>query len=494
MAPTYLPFEEPGAITLLIYSSFLLFLNGLNYILNTFVFCGLVGQILLGVCYGVPGTNWLSKHSQETFMELGYIGLLLMVYEGGLSTSFNDLKANFHIALLVAFTGVSLPIALSFSILGYSNATPVAAFAAGAALSSTSLGASFTILLTSGFKQSRVGIILTSAAVLDDIFGLVMIKIISNLGDGSFNAISVIRPVFVSIALIVIVGVVVKFFVLPFALWFRKQKRTFPRILRILLMTKKYYFVLHTIALIGLITGATYAGASNLTAAYVFGAALSWLDETLISVECESEAKDEKINFNQGSITNNLESPITEFSIDNNGKEEFENYDQELVFTGSEVFDEFYSQVVNKILQPIFFASIGFSIPITQMFIGRLIWKGFIYALLMLVSKFACGLWLIRFKDEKNHFSIQNIYPTSMLGLAMVARGEIGFLISSLAEAKGVFSPNSEPKEGSSSDVYIIVTWAIVLCTFLGPVSVGLLVRRIKKLVSLDNHPLGIWG
>ncbi|CUM57912.1 unnamed protein product, partial [Debaryomyces tyrocola] len=62
------------------------------------------------------------------------------------------------------------------------------------------------------------------------------------------------------------------------------------------------------------------------------------------------------------------------------------------------------------------------------------------------------------------------------------------------AEAKGVFSPNSEPKEGSSSDVYIIVTWAIVLCTFLGPVSVGLLVRRIKKLVSLDNHPLGIWG
>ena len=91
---------------------------------------------------------------------------------------------------------------------------------------------------------------------------------------------------------------------------------------------------------------------------------------------------------------------------------------------------------MNKILQPFFFASIGFSIPITQMFIGRLIWKGFIYALVMIVSKFACGLWLIRFKDENNKFSIQNLYPTSMLGLAMVARGEIGFLISSLAEAE----------------------------------------------------------
>lgn len=493
MAPTYLPFEEPDAITLLIYSSFLLFLNGLNYILNRFIFCGLVGQILLGVCYGVPGTNWLSKHSQETFMELGYIGLILMVYQGGLSTSFNVLKANFHIALVVALTGVCLPIALSFSILGYSNTTPVIAFAAGAALSSTSLGASFTVLLTSGFKQSRVGIILTSAAVLDDIFGLVMIKIISNLGDGSFTAISVIRPVFVSIALIVIVGVIAKFVLLPFTLWFREQKRTFPTILRVLLMSSNYYFVLHTILLIGITTGATYAGASNLTAAYVLGATLSWLDKKL-GTDFEDETAKEKSNINQASITNNLESSSNDFSFDNDGKNEFENYDQELVFTGSKVFDEFYSQVVNKILQPIFFASIGFSIPITQMFIGRLFWKGCIYALLMIVSKLACGLWLIRFKDEKLNFSIQNIYPTAMLGSAMVARGEIGFLISSLAEAKGVFSPNGEPTEGTSSDVYIIVTWAIVLCTILGPVSVGFLVRKIKGLALLDKHPLGIWG
>lgn len=125
-------------------------------------------------------------------------------------------------------------------------------------------------------------------------------------------------------------------------------------------MTKNYYFVLHTIVLIGLITGATYAGASNLTAAYVFGAALSWLDETLISVEFDTEAQEEKSNFNQDSIINNLESPITEFSNDNNGKEEFEIYDQELGFTGSKVFDEFYSQVVNKILQPIFLLLLGF--------------------------------------------------------------------------------------------------------------------------------------
>ncbi|CUM49426.1 uncharacterized protein AC631_05450 [Debaryomyces fabryi] len=133
----------------------------------------------------------------------------------------------------------------------------------------TSPGTSFAILVTSGFKETRVGVILTSAAVLDDIVGLVMIKIIGNLGSGTFTAISVIRPVFVSIALIVILMVVYKFAVFPFAVWFRKKKETFPAQLRDFLTSSTYYFVLHILVLVGLVTAKTYAGASNLTAAYV---------------------------------------------------------------------------------------------------------------------------------------------------------------------------------------------------------------------------------
>ena len=37
----------------------------------------------------------------------------------------------------------------------------------------------------------------------------------------------------------------------------------------------------------------------------------------------------------------------------------------------------------------------GFSIPITQMFIGSVVWRGLIFTVLMTVGKLLCGLWLL---------------------------------------------------------------------------------------------------
>ena len=84
----------------------------------------------------------------------------------------------------------------------------------------------------------------------------------------------------------------------------------------------------------------------------------------------------------------------------------------------------------------------------------------------------------------------------------MMARGEIGFLIAALAESKGIFASRDESaaEEDGGSRIYLEVTWAVVLCTVIGPVSVGLLVRRVKKLqrqrreLGGGEDPLGIWA
>jgi hypothetical protein len=93
-----------------------------------------------------------------------------------------------------------------------------------------------------------------------------------------------------------------------------------------------------------------------------------------------------------------------------------------------------------------------------------------------------------------------SLYPASILSCAMVARGEIGFLISAIAESNGIFSSHSD-KTAGASEIFLIVTWAIVLCTILGPVCVGLLVKRVKKLQkgAQNGHNqrtdiLGVWG
>lgn len=65
-----------------------------------------------------------------------------------------------------------------------------------------------------------------------------------------------------------------------------------------------------------------------------------------------------------------------------------------------------------------------------------------------------------------------------------MARGEIGFLIAALAESKGIFASRdgSSAEDDGGSRIFLVVIWAVVLCTVIGPVSVGLLVRRVKKL------------
>lgn len=83
-----LSYEEPGIRTILILSGFLLVLNLANSLLDRLVYCGLIGQIFIGVAWGMPGAQWLTLEAQEMMQQLGYLGLLLLVYEGKWLSSF----------------------------------------------------------------------------------------------------------------------------------------------------------------------------------------------------------------------------------------------------------------------------------------------------------------------------------------------------------------------------------------------------------------------
>lgn len=43
---------------------------------------GIIGQIAVGIIYGVPLANILEHTWQETFLVLGYVGLILIIFEG----------------------------------------------------------------------------------------------------------------------------------------------------------------------------------------------------------------------------------------------------------------------------------------------------------------------------------------------------------------------------------------------------------------------------
>ena len=216
-AAAALPYQEPPIKTILILSSFLILLNAINHLLDRLIYCGLIGQVLIGVAYGTPGAKWLAKSTEQTIVQLGYLGLILLVYEGGLNTNFKSLKSNLGLSVLVALTGISLPIAFAFCLQSLASATALQAFVAGAALCSASLGTTFTILKTSGLTKTRLGTVLTSAAMMDDVVGLVLVQVISKLGSdsSSIHPITVVRPIVVSIGLVLFVVLICRYLVRP---------------------------------------------------------------------------------------------------------------------------------------------------------------------------------------------------------------------------------------------------------------------------------------
>lgn len=281
MSEGALPYHEPDITTILTQASFLLLLNIVAVILDGVVYCGLVGQVLSGMAWGTPGAKLLPQSCEEVVTQLGYLGLIALVFEGGLSTSIKSIKNNLALAILVAVTGISGPIALSFALLRLASATNVQAFAAGAALCSTSLGTTFSLLKSTGLTQSRLGIVLITAAMLDDVVGLILVQIITNLGSGqtSIEASTILRPIFVSIGLVLGLVVSCRYIFRPMVSHARATKvlcHLGP--LNPMLLGGSLHFIISTLFLLALVTAASYAGTSVLFAAYLAGASVSWLD------------------------------------------------------------------------------------------------------------------------------------------------------------------------------------------------------------------------
>lgn len=79
---TSFPYQEPAITTILNISGFILALNIADALLNRLLYCGLIGQLFIGVLWGTPGADWLDHGIQEVFQKLGYLGLIMLVYEG----------------------------------------------------------------------------------------------------------------------------------------------------------------------------------------------------------------------------------------------------------------------------------------------------------------------------------------------------------------------------------------------------------------------------
>ncbi|KAF7121790.1 hypothetical protein CNMCM5793_009343 [Aspergillus hiratsukae] len=483
MAGSFLPYHEPSIVEILIVISFFFFLSLAEWVSARIIQAGIIGQIAVGIIYGLPLANILEYHWQDTFRVLGYVGLILIIFEGGLSAHLDLLKRNFILSLLGAAVGVLFPIAFSFLLLylgfGYG---PVETFIVGSALSATSLGTTFAVIKSAArsvdLAQTRVGAVLVSAAVIDDVVGLVLLSIIANLGKlsggGNANLGWIIgRPIVASVAMAILTPILTKYvFAKLFRRYIEHHFAQFDHISNIILMV---------LVLCAFITIAAYAGTSVLFGAFLAGTFLTYIPSKHPS------------------------GPFVVMSREEGEREAHKSP------TFVHTFEAYLLDVQSYLMEPLFFASIGFAIPFVQLWTGKRIWRGVVFSLLMVVAKFAVGIWLPLWKyipllrpskrkelssseegnggqelqsesTEKNGRShtITTWLSGLLLGSAMVARGEIGLLIIEIGFNETAYV---------SEEAFITGVWAILLNTIVGPMAVGLLVKYYGKRIGG-----GEWG
>lgn len=458
----FLQYEEPDIISILVLISFFFFLSVLGWAFDKAISASLIGHILLGVLYGAPVGNILTIEWQETFLALGYVGLILIIFEGGLTIRLDLLKANFALSLLAAAIGIITPIAFCYLVLylgfGYQA---LETFIVGAALSTTSIGTTFIVISSSAeidFTHTKIGTVLVSAALFDDVVGLIMVSVITNLGvlgGGETASIGWIigRPIVASVAIGAISPLLARYAAGPF------YRRLVEH--RIAFLGHKATVWIMALVLAAHLVICGYAGASLLFGAFLAGTFLSALP-----------------------------SPSTDAGDHHHSQQDRES-DRAPHF--HETYEKYISGAQTVILEPLFFASIGFAIPFKRLWTGVVIWRGIVFTILMAIGKAVVGLsvplWdtisqAMRSKREpssKREPRSVRWAPATLLGMAMVARGEIGLLIIQLGLNDTSFL---------SQEAFLVAIWAIVLNTIIGPVSVGLLLRRYDRIIAEDTR----WG
>ncbi len=150
-----------------------------------------VGEIVAGL---LIGPNLLGIVGSSDYLDISAeIGVVLLMFMAGLTTNMKDLIKSGPIAFVVACVGVLVPLIggtllyscfYGFDAIG-SQGFYKALFI-GTILTATSVSITVETLKELGKLEGRVGTIITGAAVIDDVIGIIVLTFVIGLtGDGS---------------------------------------------------------------------------------------------------------------------------------------------------------------------------------------------------------------------------------------------------------------------------------------------------------------------
>lgn len=153
-----------------------------------------VGQIIAGLLIGPCLLGWV--HNTEYVKIFAEVGVVLIMFSAGLETDLKTLLKTGPIAILIAIMGVAVPLVLGtvitmvfrgFEAIG----TPefYKALFIGVIMTATSVSITVQTLKEMGKLQSELGTTIVSAAIIDDVIGIVVLTVVLGMAKGDSSGV-----------------------------------------------------------------------------------------------------------------------------------------------------------------------------------------------------------------------------------------------------------------------------------------------------------------
>ena len=173
-----------------------------------------VGALLAGIILGPSGFGVLE--STDFFVKTAEIGVIMLMFTAGIDTDMKELKATGPQAMIVATLGVIAPLVLCgglYLVFFEGEVTAhnllTAAFL-GAVFSATSVSITVETLNEMGKLKTKVGTTLLSAALIDDILGIILLSFLSGFSTGDSNPLQVVIQIVLFFVFVLVVGLVIR--------------------------------------------------------------------------------------------------------------------------------------------------------------------------------------------------------------------------------------------------------------------------------------------
>lgn len=240
-----------------------------------------VGEIIAGL---IIGPCMLGIVEQTDFISyMGEIGVIILMFSAGLETNLKDLMKTGPVACFIAVMGVAVPLVLGtllyMAFYGFAAVGTIAFYKAvfiGVIMTATSVSITVQVLKELGKIKTQIGTTIVSAAIIDDVIGIIVLTVVIGCTQSSTS----ISSVLISTVLFFILAIAVGFVIF----WlFSKIDAKYPHTRKIPILGLVICFLFAYVA-------EEYFGLADITGAYVAGIVLCSLKD--------AEYIDTKLNIN----------------------------------------------------------------------------------------------------------------------------------------------------------------------------------------------------